>query len=33
VLTAAVFIPTLALKNTRGFRVQSAGAVHDLPLR
>jgi hypothetical protein len=31
-ITAAVFIPTLALKNLRGFRVSGGGTVHTLPL-
>jgi hypothetical protein len=31
-ITAAVFIPTLALKNLRGFRVSGGGAVRTLPL-
>jgi hypothetical protein len=32
-LTAAVFVPTLALKEVRGFRVAGAGGVQTLPLR
>jgi hypothetical protein len=32
-LTAAVFVPTLALKDVRGFRVAGAGQVQTLPLR
>jgi hypothetical protein len=32
-LTAAVFIPTLALKDLRGFRVAGVGSAHTLPLR
>jgi hypothetical protein len=31
-LTAAVFVPTLALKEVRGFRVAGAGNVQTLPL-
>jgi hypothetical protein len=31
-VTAAVFIPSRALKNLRGFRVSGGGAVHTLPL-
>jgi hypothetical protein len=31
-VTAAVFIPTLALKNLRAFRVSGSGTVHTLPL-
>ena len=32
-VTAAVFVPTLALKDVRGFRVAGAGQVQTLPLR
>jgi hypothetical protein len=32
-LTAAVFIPNLALKDLNGFRVAGAGTVHTLPVR
>ena len=32
-LTAAVFMPNLALKNLRGFRVAGGGAVETLTLR
>jgi hypothetical protein len=31
-LTAAVFVPTLALKDLRGFRVSGPGTAHTLPL-
>lgn len=31
-ITAAVFLPTLALKNIRGFRVTGAGTVHTIPM-
>ena len=33
VVTAAVFFPTLALKNLRGFRVAGGGNVTTLPIR
>jgi len=32
-LTAAVFVPNLALKDLRGFRVAGLGSVQTLPLR
>ncbi len=32
-LTAAIFVPNLALKNLRGFRVAGNGSVQTLPLR
>jgi hypothetical protein len=32
-LTAAIFVPNLALKDLRGFRVAGNGAVQTLPLR
>jgi hypothetical protein len=32
-LTAAIFVPNLALKDLRGFRVAGSGAVQTLPLR
>jgi hypothetical protein len=31
-LTAAIFVPTLSLKDLRGFRVAGGGAVQTLPL-
>jgi hypothetical protein len=31
-ITAAVFIPNLALRDLRGFRVSGGGAVHTLPV-
>jgi hypothetical protein len=31
-ITAAVFLPTLALKNIRGFRLAGAGTAQTLPL-
>ena len=32
-LTAAIFVPNLALKDLRGFRVAGNGSVQTLPLR
>ena len=32
-LTAAIFVPDLALEDLRGFRVAGGGAVQTLPLR